>query len=97
MKIKHFAGYGCVNAKVINKMLKSSIRPYYVVDIDVSGNHEYGLLRPFHDESCIKSWLGRFAPKGFEVSDYDVLDDGYRKQDGLDTEYAIYRLVCKEV
>ena len=55
MKIKHFAGYGCVNAKKISD--KDGI-----LVVEVKGNHEYGLSR--NDKYDVFNWLvKRFTKK----------------------------------
>ena len=57
MKIKHWQGYGCVNAKKISKA-KSGQNVRLVVE--VSGNHECGLIR--NDVYGVHKWLlSRFA------------------------------------
>ena len=42
MKIKHWQGYGCVNATKVKMKTKNGLRNLI---IRVSGNHEYGLSR----------------------------------------------------
>lgn len=55
MKIKHFAGYGCVNAKKISD--KDGI-----LIVEVKGNHEWGLRRT--DRYDVFNWLvKRFTKK----------------------------------
>ena len=51
MKIKHFAGYGCVNAHKVQK--DYSVRLHIVVE----GNHEWGIIR--EDEYDLWNWLVR--------------------------------------
>lgn len=87
MKIKHWAGYGCVDVKVVGKG-----KNYKAVEI--TGNHEWGLDR--HDEYCIGNWLKRFIPKGMAFDDYSVLSNGYKEINGLDTEYIRIGLFFKE-
>lgn len=94
MRIRHWAGYGCVTARKLTKRDLGEV-PNDGVFVKVWGNHECGLLRPFHDESCIRHWLGRFLPKDKEFYDYEVFANGYEVVDGLDTEYAIYKLIFK--
>lgn len=56
MKIKHFAGYGSVNAKLIeNKIGFSEFREISVAHIKVWGNHERGIYR--EDYYDIFNWL----------------------------------------
>lgn len=59
MRIKHFMGYGSVNAKVVEKGLKTDVtngllRKY--LKINVWGNHECGLDRS-DDKYDINEWL----------------------------------------
>lgn len=50
MKIKHWAGYGCVNARKINDgSCKLHVR--------VEGNHECGLERGAWDTFTLYNWL----------------------------------------
>ena len=48
MKIKHFAGYGCVNAKRIKD-------PSCTLHVQIRGNHEWGIVR--NDEYDLFNWL----------------------------------------
>lgn len=64
MRIKHFMGYGSINAKVVEKGLKTDVangllRKY--LKINVWGNHEYGLERD--DEYDINNWLVKKVAK----------------------------------
>lgn len=75
MKIKHWQGYGSVNAKVVEKT-KSSIV------IEVTGDHEWGLVR--NDAYDIKTWLlAKVAKDWVGVPSYllsfVVYAEGYRK------------------
>lgn len=60
MKIKHFQGYGLVNAE---KLKKTTINDPFtggkqtVLLIKVSGDHEYGLEPAFKDNYTIYEWL----------------------------------------
>ena len=49
MKIKHFAGYGCVNARKCKDSLPSMLH------IEVEGNHEWGLVR--EDDYDLFQWI----------------------------------------
>lgn len=55
MKIKHWQGYGSVNAKVVQKRM-STLTPIRMVKIQVWGNHEYGIDRS-DDYYDINQWL----------------------------------------
>ena len=65
MRIKHFMGYGSVNAKVVEKGLKTDVdngllRKY--LKINVWGNHEYGLDRSeYYDD--VNNWLVKKVAK----------------------------------
>ena len=49
MRIKHWAGYGCVNARKVKDSSPSTLH------IRVEGNHEQGLVR--NDEYDLYNWL----------------------------------------
>ena len=53
MRIKHFAGYGLVEAKKISVETKNGVRTLVV---KVKGNHEWGINREL-DNGCIYAWL----------------------------------------
>ena len=84
MKIKHWQGYGCVNAKKIescNGHLK----------IRVWGNHEWGLERD--DKYDVFNWLvKKFSRKYKDYRDISdiILSDRYEKIDGILTEVCDY-------
>ena len=46
MKIKHWQGYGCVNATKVKMTTKDNIRNLI---IRVSGNHECGLVETLYE------------------------------------------------
>lgn len=56
MKLKHWAGYGCVEAKKLSKKVdkKTGLTTLVVM---VKGNHECGLERPTWDEPLLSRWL----------------------------------------
>ena len=54
MKIKHFAGYGSVQAK---KTATHKNKDITTVTIVVSGNHEQGLGYRYDDKDSITRWL----------------------------------------
>ena len=56
MKIKHWQGYGNVEAKVVSKEKPYKGVDLSIVHIKVKGNHEYGLIRE-NDSYDIKRWL----------------------------------------
>lgn len=92
MRIKHFAGYGSVNAK---KLHEHTLDGTHFVLVCVSGNHEWGLTRSFYDPWTIERWLGRFA-KGEKLVDYEVVDHEYIRIDGCDTEQCAYLLAFEK-
>ena len=49
MRIKHWAGYGCVNARKVKE------NNPFILHIKVEGNHECGLVR--EDEYELYNWL----------------------------------------
>lgn len=62
MRIKHWAGYGCVNAKRINDGAAK-------LHVRVEGNHECGLTRPEWDDYTVYNWLVKRFDK--EVPAYE--------------------------
>lgn len=62
MRIKHWAGYGCVNAKRINDGAAK-------LHVRVEGNHEFGLTRPKWDNYTVYNWLVKRFDK--EVPAYE--------------------------
>ena len=63
MKIKHFAGYGSVEAKKISRKERDGIVELH---IQVRGNHEWGIER--NDAYDFVNWLGKRFDKG--LTDY---------------------------
>ena len=96
MRIKHFAGYGSVEAK---KVSKTTFTDEYgekktKLVVRVKGNHEWGLVRD--DIYDVKRWLfdkfeKNFLGKDDEIS-MSVVDD-YVKENGLVVEVAVYIFV----
>lgn len=68
MKIKHFAGYGSVNAEKI-KMERAG-NGVTVLHVRVTGDHEYGLKRDSRDTYGLYNWL----VKRFDKSLKDAVD-----------------------
>lgn len=86
MKIKHFAGYGCVNAKKVSKTIKDGI---VTMTIEVSGNHEWGLRRD-DTYDCYNWLLEKFDKKvlGYKhIIDMQVIGSTY---DENDVEHCTY-------
>ena len=61
MKIKHWQGYGIVDAKKISKRSEGG---YTFLVIKVTGDHEWGLVRD--DEYDLKNWLVKKFDKNFD-------------------------------
>lgn len=93
MKIKHFMGYGSVQAKKLSKRPIFGNKTKLVVE--VRGNHECGLVRDYIYD--VRNWLFNRFEKNFNGSDYDIemsIQDDYVKDDnGLDVEVATYTFV----
>lgn len=68
MRIKHFAGYGSVNAKKIKYEI---VNNKTVLIVRVSGDHERG-LRPFILEDTIKWLAARFDKNIINIPWYNV-------------------------
>ena len=92
MKIKHFAGYGSVEAKKTSaRKLPNGTRELVIT---VTGNHERGIER---DDSYTLFWwlVKRFDKK--VKSDRDIVSytmhDDYIKQGNLDVEQCVYTFV----
>lgn len=68
MKIKHFMGYGSINAKVVEKKTDTSTHEmgYWKrqAKVQVWGNHEYGLDRSQYKEDVVK-WLAKVIKAPF--------------------------------
>lgn len=74
MKIKHFAGYGTVNAKKVLDLKYTDKRySHYenprIVNIVVSGDHERGLVREDVYDVC--EWLLKKLVKDFKDGSHD--------------------------
>lgn len=86
MKIKHWQGYGTVNAKKISKTVENGKT---ILVVKVSGNHEWGLVR--EDLYDLKWWLiDRFDKAAKDISPYEYnfsFIDDYGQND---EEYCIY-------
>ena len=88
MKIKHFAGYGSVQAK---KVSKTTVGDKTKLVIEVKGNHEWGVVR--NDIYDVKRWLFDKFEKNFKGEFYDIemsVNDNYVKEGNLYVEVATY-------
>lgn len=91
MKIKHFQGYGSVQAK---KVSKTTIGDKTKLVVEVKGNHEWGLVRD--DIYDVKRWLFDKFEKNFNGKYYEIdmtIDSNYIKENGIDIEVATYTFV----
>ena len=76
MRIKHFMGYGSVNAKVVGRSLNTATKQK-TLTINVWGNHEYGLDRSeYYDD--INDWLVKKVAR---------VDIDYRKITNITANY----------
>lgn len=89
MKIKHWQGYGKIEAKLISKDKEKII-------IEVKGNHEYGLET--NDKYTIKNWLvDKFCKTLKDISAYKLIKkielyDHYIEENNLDVEVCRYTI-----
>ena len=91
MKIKHFQGYGSVQAK---KLSKTTIGNKTKLVVEVKGNHEWGLVRDDVDDA--KRWLFDRFEKNFNGNYYDIemtIKDDYVREGSIDVEVATYTFV----
>ncbi len=91
MKIKHFQGYGSVQAKKVSKTTKNGKTKLVV---EVKGNHEWGLVR--NDIYDVKRWLFDKFEKNFKGEYYNIemsIKDDYIKEGNIDVEVATYTFV----
>ena len=91
MKIKHFQGYGSVQAK---KVSKTKVNNKTKLVIEVKGNHEWGLV--VNDTYDGKRWLFDRFEKNFNGNYYDInmtIQDDYIKENGIDVEVATYTFI----
>lgn len=99
MRIKHYAGYGCVNAKKTGKTTVKDMfgDNYTKLQVTVTGNHEWGI--ELNDTYDLYNWLVKRFDKTVanynEIVKVDIKDD-YIKQDGLDVEQCVYTFYYKQ-
>ena len=94
MRIKHWQGYGHIEAKKIEKKTRDG-RTF--IAIKLKGNHEYGLHRD--DIYDIAHWLLPKFSKEFkdgQKSYYDIeymqLTDGYEKDENGYVDTCLYEI-----
>ena len=86
-KIKHWQGYGSVDAKLLKKTPDEMV-------IQVSGMHEYGLDCDKYDTYRVYEWLvKRFDPTKTErdIESVDI-DDTYETRGNVDIEVCTYTI-----
>lgn len=86
-KIKHWQGYGSVDAKLLKKTPDEMV-------IQVSGMHEYGLDCDKYDTYRVYEWLvKRFDPTKTErdIESVDI-DDDYERRGNVDIEVCTYTI-----
>lgn len=86
-KIKHWQGYGSVDAKLLKKTPTEMV-------IQVSGMHEYGLDCDKYDTYRVYEWLvKRFDPTKTERDIQSVdIDDTYESRGNVDIEVCTYTI-----
>lgn len=92
MKIKHFAGYGSVQAKKVSKTNIGNDKVKLVVE--VKGNHEWGLVRK--DIYDVRRWLFNRFEKNFHGEDWEIsmtIKDDYVNENGINVEVATYTFI----
>ena len=95
MKIKHWAGYGCVTAKCTSAIYDSNMN-LERMDIKVKGNHERGLVR--NDEYDVFNWLIKRFKESKHIDSYRNIksiscDESYEKdKNGEMIETCIYHI-----
>lgn len=69
MRVKHFSGYGSVEAKKIDKYVDNE--GYTVLRVNVSGEHEWGLC-PSMEDDAVRWLLPRFDKSAKDLNPWDV-------------------------
>lgn len=81
MKVKHWAGYGCVNAKKLNDYGTHT-------SVLVMGNHEQGLEPRYFDNRDWERWLGnRFHIHDFTRVETTVAWSDTAKQETMQVTF----------
>jgi len=101
MKIKHYQGYGTLNAFVMLRTQTYGPKGYTnrSVKIEVIGNHEYGLELRYKDNYALAQWLGRlgkFTEK--EVVSFEM-ESFYKRNEEkrIDEEHCIYSIFLTDI
>ena len=91
MRIKHWQGYGTVEAKRISKRHANGLQK---IHIQVKGNHEWGLVR--EDKYDVSRWLLKRFDKSFAGNPYTdikelIVNSSYETdRNGISTEVCDY-------
>ena len=91
MKIKHFQGYGSVQAKKVSKTIEGD---KVILVVEVKGNHEWGLV--VIDNYDAKHWLFDRFEKNFKGDEHDMdisIESKEVKENGIDVDVAIYTFI----
>ena len=91
MKIKHFTGYGSINAtKLYNTKIGEKTKRLV---IKVSGNHECGLVRrDYYDVfNCLVKRFDKNCTD-YKNIDHIIINSDYENINNIDTEIAIYTI-----
>lgn len=88
MKIKHWQGYGTVNAKKLSSSAD-------VLVVEVWGNHEWGIAR--NDVYDVCNWLVTKFDKVHDSSNVEgiSLKSFYSKEGHTEVEHCIYTIYFK--
>lgn len=87
MRIKHFQGYGRVNA--VKKYFHTDQRGIHHLTVDVTGDHEWGLEFSFHDEYGVFNWLVKQHFDKQAEYDYSRVDYSCEV---IDRTHVVYRI-----
>ena len=92
MKIKHWQGYGTVNAVKESRTVRDGV---VTLTIKVTGNHEWGLVRD--DEYDLINWLVKRFDKSFKGNRVRYgYESGYSRNGNIDEEYCRYQFQYME-
>ena len=90
MRLKHWQGYGTVNARKLSKGKAGDNCTRLV--IEVTGNHEYGIVR--NDVYDVHRWLVRRFTK--DCPDYRCIQTMHVTEDEIDgMDRATYEIVYR--
>lgn len=96
MKLKHWQGYGSINARKISETVNGNIA---TLKIELKGNHEYGLSRD--DKYDVFNWLlngGKRFVKACssyrDIISVDITED-YVKENNEIIDTALYTITYK--